>query len=370
MGSRDSCGLKTHDMLMQVNGKAIGGMKVACLALELDLAGSEVVLLVSRYKFPDEIDAREREKETECIRRIDFAMTDERLLEWTQCEEKGHSSSESKPNPASLRLGSQACEKKVTEKTIALCQARQEPITSTISATGGVTDEMKTSCLSVASNEEERLGGSSPLASQGDSYNSDPDDGNCWMGCVCGTTHRTKPVFWIQCNDCFSWYNVNEVCIGFSEKDATDMGPWVCGCTGFDNGSHVATSMGTESLALNKSLQEKGQIKETARIGAADLESEARICNDEQSFLENSETVVGNSTLHLHDEDSLQPIPNGTVVAIQEHAWAGVNNPEGIAKITGSRIDEEDGLLYDICYIIGKTKKFGVEARYVSVHEF
>jgi hypothetical protein len=55
---------------------------------------------------------------------------------------------------------------------------------------------------------------------------------NAWMGCVCGVVHeRDVPVFWIQCDNCQSWYNVSPHCVEFNEADAANLPSWTCwGC--------------------------------------------------------------------------------------------------------------------------------------------
>jgi len=55
----------------------------------------------------------------------------------------------------------------------------------------------------------------------------------------------------------------------------------------------------------------------------------------------------------------------GTLVFIREHAWPGVNNPAGIAKIKKSYLEAEGNRFYDVKYVVGGTKK-GVEAEYVT----
>jgi hypothetical protein len=58
------------------------------------------------------------------------------------------------------------------------------------------------------------------------------DDGNAWLGCVCGVIHNENvSVFWIQCDTCQSWYNVSEECAGLGAKDAEKVERWICwGC--------------------------------------------------------------------------------------------------------------------------------------------
>lgn len=61
------------------------------------------------------------------------------------------------------------------------------------------------------------------------------DDQNAWNGCVCGEIHKkTTKVFWIQCDDCDSWFDVAEKCVGFTEDEAEDIGRWICWACGSD----------------------------------------------------------------------------------------------------------------------------------------
>ena len=66
----------------------------------------------------------------------------------------------------------------------------------------------------------------------GDSVVYDDDD-EAWLGCVCGEVHEEPVrVFWIQCDDCRSWYNVAPVCVGFKELEASSVGTWICRACG------------------------------------------------------------------------------------------------------------------------------------------
>ena len=83
-GSGLEAGLRPNDMIIAVNGKQTGGMSEDCLQIELDVSGQELLLVVARYKFPVEIQSREKQEEMSCLREIDASMNDERLLDWTQ----------------------------------------------------------------------------------------------------------------------------------------------------------------------------------------------------------------------------------------------------------------------------------------------
>ena len=59
----------------------------------------------------------------------------------------------------------------------------------------------------------------------------------------------------------------------------------------------------------------------------------------------------------------------GNMVYVNEHAWPGVNNPEGIAKILDAYENDEGQPVYDIKYIVGG-KKTGVLEEYLCLHDF
>jgi hypothetical protein len=79
---------------------------------------------------------------------------------------------------------------------------------------------------------------------------------------------------------------------------------------------------------------------------------------------EGIDTTNNNSTL-----DIVQVLNEGDHVLIKEHAWPGVDNPEGIAVVLKSYIDEDGDRLYDVKYVVGR-KKIGILAEFVSRHVF
>lgn len=72
--------------------------------------------------------------------------------------------------------------------------------------------------------------GSSSVSVEDD--NNWENDDNAWNGCVCGRMHgKTEgQLFWIQCDNCDTWYDVSAKCVGFTKREAEDMN-WTCwGC--------------------------------------------------------------------------------------------------------------------------------------------
>ena len=63
-----STGLKVHDMIICINGKSIGSMTLPELQIELDVCGSEMLLVVSRF------DIQETDSLSELTTLEDLAM--------------------------------------------------------------------------------------------------------------------------------------------------------------------------------------------------------------------------------------------------------------------------------------------------------
>ena len=60
----------------------------------------------------------------------------------------------------------------------------------------------------------------------------------------------------------------------------------------------------------------------------------------------------------------------GDYVYVTEHGWAGVSNPEGVAKVLKSYIDDDGDRVYDIRYVVGRGKTKGVLSEYLHRHIF
>jgi len=50
-----------------------------------------------------------------------------------------------------------------------------------------------------------------------------------WCDCVCLKRHGEHvPVFWIQCDNCRTWYNASSRCLEFGKEEAQYIDPWIC----------------------------------------------------------------------------------------------------------------------------------------------
>ena len=357
MGTEASCDespLRPNDMILEVNGKDVASLTEASLAIELEIAGPDLLLLISRYKFPKQIIAAQHEHEKKDLHQVDSSMKDEHCLEWTQTkegstddrrysleiEERERSMEEEAPNEREGKPDERQPETRATAPEPFIPDQTSNEATIQVDKLNPVVDSLPKSSSQTV--EEDCICSlNNPEESQG-SEQSDSSDGNAWMGCVCQVSHRVKPVFWLQCDDCQSWWNVNAKCIGFDEETAKTMSAWSCpACAPVEEGG--------------------------------DAEEKDDTTKDNQN---NTSVVAGkSSSLVERDESPLLDSSNcriqaGDTVLVEEHGWAGVNNPGGIAKVLRVDTRQDDGVVYDIQYIVGKDKFKNVLSEYVSRYEF
>jgi len=423
VGSKLKSGLETNDMIIEVNGKLIGGMTEDCLAIELEVAGPELVMLVSRYKKPR--DANDHTKEIERIKKLDTSMTDKSLLgllEWTQSSNddsiaQGRETGlrNQKPDEIDGSPGDQSSNDSLNEDAVVVvdqesnssleisekvCKGRDPPSPQNpVLGTRQGSAEQPSPNVSAETPRDGNLNNTdAPTEKVSDKVrdknveSDDSQDENCWMGCVCEKVHRVWPVFWIQCDGCQSWFNVAAQCIGFDEHEAEKMTGWECkACC--DEEDAIDQQNDPQYVGKDKEESTENSLVDPGNPGQVDPKLAS---NDTGPHVDASTTtpskqasfeVVGSpfkepegsgrtdAKLDSDETDALveashHKFPDGTFVDVREHAWPGVNNPEGIAKVEDSRIDEDDGLVYDIRYVIGKSRRRGVLAEYLTEHDF
>ena len=158
---------------------------------------------------------------------------------------------------------------------------------------------------------------------------------------MCGELHdRGTRVFWVQCDDCQSWYNVAERCIGMSVEETGKLQRWCCWACEVPASSNVEGSPARKE-GSSDTLNSQNPHKE----------------------LTNDANDSGG------DEKISFQFVHGDMVYVREHAWPGVDNPGGIAQVLEAYEDEDEDVLYDIKYIVGGKKK-GVLEEYLSPHQF
>jgi hypothetical protein len=182
----------------------------------------------------------------------------------------------------------------------------------------------------------------------------DDHDGNAWCECVCSRKHgENVPRFWIQCDNCQTWYFSSSRCLTFTEEEAPYIGPWSCwGCPDelCDDGMTNFTKTRTEGAKRSSPDTEQSQYDSLSSRQDSSTKRKDEWNVDKSSGL------------------AFQLSP-GDTVKVEEHAWPGVNNPEGFAKILKAYVDEDGDFVYDIKYIVGGRRK-GVLAQFLKPHSF
>lgn len=242
-------------MILQINGKRVGGMTLEGLEIELEVAGPVVSLIVSRYKYSDEADDEIRKTEKAYLDAIDKAVNDDTRLDWVELGTVPASKPACKvlKGPASVHVG-ETCDSSISSSTDPVAENfsipavdanppvrpvsttnEKEPASLTLSGSNslGTSPDESPSGSSAADNE---------VSVDKEQQEDDDDDGHAWLGCVCGVVHDVDvPVFWIQCDRCQSWYNVAEECVDMKSEDAIALSRFTCwGCPA-DEGSIVSS---------------------------------------------------------------------------------------------------------------------------------
>lgn len=200
------------------------------------------------------------------------------------------------------------------------------------------------------------------------SRDNDTDDGNAWCGCVCSKLHKKsgkhKEIFWIQCEMCSTWYDCSSHCLGFTQRQAESL-RWTCwGCEEMIADRSVPPrSPDIDAIAGSR---HGGRIS-TSPIGSEQrrLASQSPVRRNDALSLSDDETKVSLD----ESERIVEVFVEGDFVYVDEHAWSGVNNPEGVAKILKAFTDDEGDTVYDIRYVVGHKSK-GVLPEYLRRHEF
>lgn len=400
MGGEGNClgsGLQPNDMILAVNGKLTGGMTEECFQIELAVSGQDLLLLISRYKYPLEIRSNEKQQEISMLREIDAAMNDERLLHWThqganhggavktnhplRCPDEDKETSNQdrlQPKPPAdnreLPSSEPALKEKPTQRTMECSQSKNQVNrngTDHMDFTGdvvGCNDDDLRSCDHVEDDARSRSSSaisddSNTLGSQEeeeeDDTSQEDDDGCAWMGCVCGKIHRKGDFFWIQCDCCKSWYNPATRCIGFDRSHAESLPGWLCPVCGAEESSVSSKSKNREANQDTKDVVAATNKGKQDDANAESINQEAIV---EETEIETNKNAGDDQSYQPKEKP---PFGQGDIVQIREHAWCRVNNPEGVAWILRAFVDNDGDQCYDIKYVIGGDRRFGVSAEYV-----
>jgi hypothetical protein len=185
------------------------------------------------------------------------------------------------------------------------------------------------------------------------------------LGCVCGVTHdQNVRVFWIQCDVCSSWYNVADDCVEFTESHAKTLKRWICwGCPLPNDEPENPLSLDSPESVFR--YETNGRFDAQQNMDKARQPQKSQCALD--SLNKSTRTKVERNVDKASDFEKL--FEKGELVFVEEHAWSGVNNSEGVASITRAYIDEDGDQVYDIKYVVGGSKR-GVLPQYLNRHTF
>lgn len=258
-GTNKRTRLYENDMILFVNGRKAAGLTQLGIEVEIETACSELVLVLSRYRFRDKLATEAASEEKRKWADISDALGDKARLEWCEvdCTSKLPSNllqldsqQRSFVDDESSANNSMASEEGSSHhSSVDECEVlpHSEPDPNTICLTQA-SSEMSPACETKQPAEtdlkektiEERVDGSN----DDDEWAQDDD---AWAGCVCGVVHESPtPVFWIQCDTCRSWYNVAPSCVGFSDLEGQRLPSWHCGaCAPSDEESPFSSNRPT-----------------------------------------------------------------------------------------------------------------------------
>jgi hypothetical protein len=210
-------------------------------------------------------------------------------------------------------------------------------------------------------------------------------------GCVCGETHELSrqhdEIFWLLCDRCGCWYDCSSNCVGFRESMAEAQGEWNCwACDDHIvrdhdgvNANYVTKSGSSTSVERHDKPEMSSLYKRIDYGMVATVESQGASGHGGRVSTSPTSTEAvkldGASRLRASFEPEPGTIQHarcfaqGDLVFVTEHAWSGVNNPKGVAKVVATYLDEDADRVYDIKYIVGGTRK-GVLSDYLSLHHF
>lgn len=251
-------------MIVSINGKVTSGMSQFAFDVELEMSESTLLLTVARYKYRSQLEDRMVQDETCLHQMLEDESKDQLALGWVDLtqdnlqvsssldsfididsngEESGQVSPEVSKHGESFLEKSPADE----QSTIPSMQASDESSQMMVSPEAGKTTAasdvpLQDSTTPLHSNRSSdrkvatETNDESSTQEEGEKYelldSATPesgwsDDGNAWLGCICGVVHKKSKVFWIQCGGCQTWYDVAVRCVGFSQEDAEDK-DWLC----------------------------------------------------------------------------------------------------------------------------------------------
>ena len=219
-----------------------------------------------------------------------------------------------------------------------------------------------------------------------ESVNEYDDDDNPWSGCVCGEIHEPPiPVFWIQCDQCDAWFNVWERCTGLSEENASLLSEFKCWSCHPPDMQSVDEGSGYSLADIKNRVTEEGDIENGSEMKTGDSRVVQGTPHDDKHSHCPSRGSSRNGFQGVCIDDpkcdpptllssSEQPkrkrntrIEVGTLVQVTERRSPGINELGGVGRITDSHV-EGGHTLYDIKYMIGNHREYGIDSEWVKLH--
>ena len=218
--AEESHGLCVNDMIVAINGKVVGGMTEVGVEIELEISGPCLQLVVSRYKHSQEVSNKLASTERQMLQVMDNLARDDRLLGWLEVgnakpQETNRDSLGDLPND--LETESSLCGE-------SQAQTKNPPKDATKDSRA--TGRLDSSSLPKEAASEDK--GKNGACGSEDDWSNSADDQNAHLGCICGEVHEKGEMFWIQCSNCKSWYDVSRACVGFAEEEAESISNWTC----------------------------------------------------------------------------------------------------------------------------------------------
>ena len=375
-----------NDMIVAINGKLTSGMTILSFEVELEMSGRELLILVSRYKSPAQTKKRILQREEDDQQKLHSSFLQTQSIDWIAVtgsdgedgdmpedislisvksdslydihaqDTVGHAGAIKSRNQAQKSNA-----KKVSidsSETTGVHSSNEKSVDERADATRTDSETNKATQTKVIQTAQVKRVSDAGVVKKGNDSSLDEneekeeewsDDGNAWLGCVCGILHGSKThVFWIQCDSCQSWYNVAEKCVGFNADAALKVKEWLCWACGPPPETTVPHS-GPEAKnkkdGASESNAQKDSNSQDTKNNSKDTEKQGKESGDALKF------------------------QKGEHVFVKEHAWPGVNNPEGVATVLAAYLGEDGNPLYDVKYVVGGKSK-GIMQEYISLHRF
>jgi hypothetical protein len=361
--------LSVNDMLVMINGKPVGGMTEVGLNLELEMSAPYLYLAVSRYKHTAEASVKQAERERRKIELIDATAQDERLIGWQEIgnrmdlsvqanetisqnvddtrTEKGDIDDSRTPIlqvsigrhrdvPTEKDLESSKCSNVCTEKQhMKSSDAAQHKQYSKSAVENRRDRSLETPYGGPIGDSAQR---SQRNASDSDSDDLE-DDPNPWLGCICGEIHssqdrRGDEMFWIQCEQCKSWYDVAEKCVGFTEVEAATICKWICeGCVPIDSNDEEDLSAAERTAggtAFQGQTSQNGQSPAELGISMVETYMGSRLESEPTSVEESGQT---HARAEPHAKKLSSPSEEEAPIAFNSLAAAAKASPSIVKKL-------------------------------------